>query len=128
MGITINRKNIFFRPKLDRVLARRFNLSPERSVKIVKRVMAMSEEDKTLLITQILRNYARRHRSVLHVLERNYNLMEPTLKELKIDKTKLSNVDKMLIGSYFTMEYSIEAAAYFNPSIVLSPDQSQIQE
>lgn len=128
MGITINRKNIFFRPKLDRVLARRFNLSPERSVKIVKRVMLMSEEDKTLLITQILRNYARRHRSVLHVLERNYNLMEPTLKELKIDKTKLSNVDKMLIGSYFTMEYSIEAAAYFNPSIVLSPDQSQTQE
>ncbi|HVX51530.1 MAG TPA: glycoside hydrolase family 130 protein, partial [Chitinophagaceae bacterium] len=31
---------------------------------------------------------------------------------------------KQLIGAYFTMEYSIEAAAFFNPSIIEDPDQS----
>ena len=31
-----------------------------------------------------------------------------------------------MIGSYFTMEYTIESAAFFNPSIVLSPDQTQL--
>lgn len=128
MGITVNRKQIFFKPKMDRVLARRFVLSMDRSKKIVGRVLAMSAEQKSNLVTQILRNYARRHRSILRVLDRNFDYVEPVLKELKIDKQSLTDVDKMLIGSYFTMEYSIEAAAYFNPSIILSPDQSQIHE
>ena len=35
---------------------------------------------------------------------------------------------KMLIGSYFTHEYSIESAAFFNPSIVEHPDQSDLPE
>ena len=30
-----------------------------------------------------------------------------------------------MIGSYFTMEYSIESAAFFNPSMVEHPDQSE---
>lgn len=128
MGITINRKNILFKPKLDRVLARRFSLSPERSKRIIERVLKLSEESKNALITQILRNYARRHRSVINVLERNFKLKEQEFKELNIDIKKLSDVEKLLIGSFFTMEYSIEAAAYFNPSIVFSPDQSQTQE
>jgi hypothetical protein len=128
MGITVNRKNILFKPKLDRVLARRFNLSPERSKRIIQRVLALSDEQKNSLITQILRNYARRHRSVLNVLERNFKFKEQELKDLKIDSKKLSDVEKLLIGSFFTMEYSIEAAAYFNPSIVISPDQSQTHE
>jgi len=34
----------------------------------------------------------------------------------------------MLIGSYFTHEYSIESAAFFNPSIVEHPDQSDLPE
>jgi predicted GH43/DUF377 family glycosyl hydrolase len=32
----------------------------------------------------------------------------------------------MLIGAYFTMEYSIESAAFFNPSIMEHPDQKEI--
>jgi len=128
MGITVNRKNSFFKPKLDRVLARRFLLPQERAKKIVNRVLGMSEDQKLALITQILRNYARRHRSILNILEKNFNLMDNTFKELNLDKRKLTDIEKMLIGSYFTMEYSIEAAAYFNPSIILSPDQTQTQE
>lgn len=128
MGITINRKNILFKPKLDRVLARRFNLSPERSKRIIERVLNLSDVKKNELITQILRNYARRHRSVINILERNYKLKAQELKDLKIDTKKLTEVEKLLIGSFFTMEYSIEAAAYFNPSIVFSPDQSQTHE
>jgi predicted GH43/DUF377 family glycosyl hydrolase len=33
-----------------------------------------------------------------------------------------------LIGAYFTMEYSVESAALFNPSIVLHPDQSHLDK
>ena len=38
----------------------------------------------------------------------------------------LSETKKSLIGAYFTMEYSIESAALFNPSIVPHPDQSNL--
>lgn len=34
---------------------------------------------------------------------------------------------KVLIGSYFTHEYSIESTAFFNPSIVEHPDQSDVK-
>ena len=39
------------------------------------------------------------------------------------DKNSLSSIKRLLIGAYFTMEYSIEAAALFNPSIVEDADQ-----
>src|SRR6476619_634763 len=35
---------------------------------------------------------------------------------------------KLLIGSYFTHEYSIESAAFFNPSIIEDPDQTELED
>ena len=35
---------------------------------------------------------------------------------------------KLLIGSYFTTEFAIESTAFFNPSIIEAPDQSNLQE
>jgi predicted GH43/DUF377 family glycosyl hydrolase len=40
----------------------------------------------------------------------------------------LSETKRALIGAYFTMEYSIESAALFNPSIVPHPDQSNLDK
>src|SRR6266699_5987058 len=38
----------------------------------------------------------------------------------------ISEQRQLLIGSYFVCEYSLEAAALFNPSIVPHPDQSDL--
>ena len=40
----------------------------------------------------------------------------------------LSDVQRALIGAYFTKEYAIESAALFNPSIVPHPDQSHLDK
>jgi predicted GH43/DUF377 family glycosyl hydrolase len=40
----------------------------------------------------------------------------------------LSRARQMLIGAYFTHEYSLESAALFNPSIVWHPDQSGLAQ
>jgi len=40
----------------------------------------------------------------------------------------LSENRKLLIGSYFTQEYSLESAALFNPSVVWHPDQGRLPE
>ena len=42
---------------------------------------------------------------------------------LVIDPCAVTGEKAMLIGAYFSEEYSFEAAALFNPSIVLHPDQ-----
>ncbi len=39
---------------------------------------------------------------------------------------EISEPRRLLIGSYFLAEYSLEAAALFNPSIVPHPDQTGI--
>jgi predicted GH43/DUF377 family glycosyl hydrolase len=48
-----------------------------------------------------------------------YENMEFSVKDFSLDR-------KLLAGAYFTNEYSNEAAALFNPSIVVSPDQSKL--
>ncbi len=44
------------------------------------------------------------------------------------DQKQLSETKKLLIGSYFTHEYSVEAAGFFNPSIVVHPSQDNINK
>jgi predicted GH43/DUF377 family glycosyl hydrolase len=46
--------------------------------------------------------------------------------ELGIKPGNVNQSHKLLIGSYFTLEYSIESAAFFNPSILEDPDQSEL--
>ncbi|MCK5457687.1 MAG: glycosidase, partial [Melioribacteraceae bacterium] len=41
------------------------------------------------------------------------------------DSNSLSIEQKLLLGAYFSKEYSIEAAALFNPSIVLAPGSNE---
>jgi predicted GH43/DUF377 family glycosyl hydrolase len=45
-----------------------------------------------------------------------------------IDRTGISHEQSLLIGAYFSAEYSFESAALFNPSIVLHPDQSGLPD
>lgn len=127
MGIRLIRKNIYFRPDSSRVLARYFNINDERKVKVIKRVLSLTKSETDIALNQLLRNFSSRHRSVVDIWERNFKrCMESPLGD-EILNYSYSNRQKLLIGAYFTMEYSIESAAFFNPSIVESPDQTQLE-
>ena len=89
-------------------------------------ILALTPEQQKQELTNVLRKYAKRHRNILKVFERHFHKLHPVLRSMDIDSRKLGNTEEMLIGSYFTMEYSIEAAAFFNPSIVEDPDQSRM--
>lgn len=128
MTVNIVRKNIFFKPDTRRIIARFFYISDERSVKIIKRVLSLSEHQQKALLAQVLRGYSKRHRSIISIFEKHFDRLRDCFLLLNIEATSLSTVQKLLIGSYFTMEYSIEAAAFFNPSIVEDVDQTQLEE
>ncbi|HEX2976730.1 MAG TPA: glycosidase, partial [Bacteroidales bacterium] len=94
------------------------NLS--RINKIACRVLALSEDHAADLLKEVLASFSDRHRNIEQSLAENFKKISDYLdKDIEVSYTK-----QILIGAYFTMEYSIESAALFNPSIVEHPDQS----
>jgi predicted GH43/DUF377 family glycosyl hydrolase len=95
-----------------------------RISKIIQRIMSLSETAAKNLIAQIMIDFSGRHEDIGHIFERHLNEVKNYLPR----DAMLSDVQRALIGAYFTKEYSIESAALFNPSIVPHPDQSHLKE
>jgi hypothetical protein len=95
-----------------------------RIPKIIQRIMSLPDTAAEKLIAQIMADFSGRHEDIGHIFERHLNAVK---KYLPPDKV-LSDVQRSLIGAYFTKEYSIESAALFNPSIVAHPDQSHLKK
>ena len=126
MPITISRKDLTFKPDTSRVIARFMYTNDERSKQMIKCVMKMPEEEIKNSLIQVLRRYSKRHRNISKIFELHFNKLANLFKELDIDSESLDINQKVLIGSYFTMEYSIESAALFNPSMIDHPDQTEM--
>ncbi|MBK7713341.1 MAG: glycoside hydrolase family 130 protein [Bacteroidales bacterium] len=125
MQVTLTRKDTRFLPDPTRVIARFFSLSNERSMNIIREVMAMPEREVCIALSQVLRGFSRRHRNISMIFETHFNKLIVLFEEMGIRHARIDRSRKALIGSYFTIEYSIESAAFFNPSIVEDPDQSE---
>jgi len=126
MQVAVNRKKFIFSPDPSRIIARFLYVSDERSADIIRKVLAMPANEVNIAISQLLRGYSRRHRNISKVFEKYFNRLAPIFDKIEVNEEDLSEAQKALIGSYFTMEYSIESAAFFNPSVVEHPDQSEI--
>jgi len=75
-------------------------------------------------LSDVLENFEGRHRNLLDIFESRAAEMEDAL----APQAELSKTQRRLIGAYFLNEYSFEASALFNPSIVRHPDQSGAPE
>lgn len=126
MSVPVTRKDIEFLPDTSRVIARFQNVGDERSANIIRRVLNLSDEEVKIALSQVLRGYSKRHRNISTILKRNFNKLGHLFKSMGIVPKNLEQSMRMLIGSYFTKEYSIESAAFFNPSIVEHPDQTEL--
>ena len=126
----LNRQALFLRPDPARVLVRPFKPSTEprdlnptdktRANHIVDRVLALDNDAAKDVLSDVLENFQGRHRNLLETFEARAAEMEDAL----LPHADLSQVQRRLVGAYFLHEYSFEAAALFNPSIVAHPDQS----
>src|SRR5688572_2790233 len=126
MLVNVIRKNTLFQPDASRVIARFLYATDDRSMELIKRILAFPEQKQQETLTQVLRDFSKRHRSVSRIFEKHFNRLSPLFARLGIDPQTLTSTQRVLIGSYFTMEYSLEAAAFFNPSVVKGPDQSEM--
>jgi predicted GH43/DUF377 family glycosyl hydrolase len=95
-----------------------------RIPKIIERIMNLPDTTAKNLIAQVMDEFSGRHEDIGHIFERHLIAVKDYLPR----DTLLSDVQKALIGAYFTKEYSIESAALFNPSLVPHPDQSRLEK
>ena len=125
MQVAVNREDIVFQPDVTRVIARFLYTDDERALCTIRSVLNMTESEASFTLKQVLRDYSMRHRNISRVFEKHFNKIAHLVKQINIDSESLAYSQKILIGTYFTMEYSIESTAFFNPSVIEHPDQSE---
>ena len=95
-----------------------------RANHIVNRVLRLEPDVAARQLTEVLENFEGRHRNLIDIFETRAAEMEEAFEP----HAELNKTQRRLIGAYFLNEYSFEASALFNPSIVRHPDQSNSPE
>jgi predicted GH43/DUF377 family glycosyl hydrolase len=119
----VTRTTAALRPNQSRVLLRPFYPGDsERAGRIIMRVMALAEDLIAPLLEELTSDFSSRHDDIETAFLQRFEQVRPLLPA----DAKPSAKRKLLIGSYFLSEFSLESAALFNPSIVPHPDQSNL--
>jgi predicted GH43/DUF377 family glycosyl hydrolase len=119
--IDVKRTAAILNPDQSRVLLRPFIPGNSQRVStIVSRILALPDDEVKVLLNEICAEFAARHEDI----ERTFLLRYEQMREYLWAKGEVTHEQKLLIGSYFLAEYSLESSALFNPSIVAHPDQS----
>jgi predicted GH43/DUF377 family glycosyl hydrolase len=94
-----------------------------RAMVVIDRILGLTEDAAERTLARTLARFSGQHRDLAGTLEGNFRLVAHRLSsDIRVGRTR-----QQLIGAYFTQEYALEAAALFNPSMVLHPDQAGCQ-
>ncbi len=102
-----------------RVILRYFGFEPRRVRSIVDRLLEIPEPEARRLLGKVVADFGPRHQDLEGALRASCQAAVGALRH----PPEIPEDRKLLIGAYLTLEYSIEAAALFNPSMVMHPDQ-----
>lgn len=120
----VKRTNILIKPNQTRILLIPLELNDEQRIsRIANYVSNLTKNEVNKEVEKILSGFEQRHRNFI---EECLIRCEEIIKLIDFKKN-LSENYKILLGSYFLKEFSVESAALFNPSIVLHPDQSKLK-
>jgi predicted GH43/DUF377 family glycosyl hydrolase len=118
------------RPDASRTLGRLFVPGQEslirggsRALAVIDRILDLSDQEVDHALARTLARFSAGYRDLAGTLERNFQLVAHRVGA----EIAAGSARRQLIGAYFTHEYALEAAALFNPSIVVHPDQTGCQ-
>ncbi len=128
----VTRLPVLLRPDPGRVVIRPYEPAADarahnptdrpRAQRIADRVLALDDASVREELDRLAEDYSGRYRDVACVfMQRFHEVSGPIIEKGPVDHDRA-----LLIGGYFSHEYSYEAAALFNPSIVPHPDQSNL--
>lgn len=104
-----------------RVIVRPFILGPARVKSVLNRIAELDETSVEKLLEKTRADFINRHPRIDAVFEEHFRA---AARQVHWTDSNWSTSRRLLAGAYFTMEYSVDSAALFNPSIVAHPDQS----
>jgi predicted GH43/DUF377 family glycosyl hydrolase len=91
-----------------------------RIVSIFSRLMQMDAAAVEKKLADVFAEFHGRHQRIHDIFEERYSQIRCLLpSDIELDEPR-----RLLLGAFFTNEYSFESSALFNPSIVPAPDQS----
>jgi predicted GH43/DUF377 family glycosyl hydrolase len=97
-----------------------FEHQESRAGAVLRRILALSEEDVQASLDDVVTRFDGRHRDLIGTFRRHAEILADRLDPVR----HLSDARKVLLGAAFTSEYAIEGAALCNPSMVAHPDQA----
>ena len=89
---------------------------------LMARILALPEDEVVRVLGETVASFSGRHRRFEELLERHFALVAHRVADVDVSRER-----RLLIGAYFTNEYSVEGAALFNPSLVPAPDQAGLR-
>jgi len=89
---------------------------------VIARILEMSEDEVGPLLDTVCAEFSERHPQIQRAFLERFE----HIREHHVPDEGLSEERRMLIGSYFMAEYSLESAALFNPSIVPHTNQTNL--
>ncbi len=124
--VKVNRTGILITPDPARVLFRPFEFGSEsRKLRILDCLLNLTDEQVISELGQVMADFGNRHQKIDRYFLRRFNQIKYLL---PADRESLISPERqLLIGSYFSLEYSMESAALFNPCIVEHPDQTELE-
>ncbi|MEO5673520.1 MAG: glycoside hydrolase family 130 protein [Chitinophagales bacterium] len=94
-----------------------------RITNVVQRVEKLENTVAQSSMQKVMKEFAGRHRDIEKTFLKHFSRIENQTGE---SLSHFSPLKKLLLGAFFTKEYSIQAAALFNPSVVPHPDQQNL--
>src|SRR4051812_23989359 len=95
----------------------------KRIENVIRRIEKLDDGAVNALYQKVLVDFSSRHRNLEQIFRSHYEKVAAAFGK---NLDHLSPVAKLLLGAFFTKEYSIQSAALFNPSIVSHPDQTNL--
>jgi predicted GH43/DUF377 family glycosyl hydrolase len=121
----VQRRSTVLNAQSSRVITRPHIPGGKARIKgLIERVSKLPDADVQHLLETVLADFSGRHRNFRETLQRNFDRIAVYVPK----RLSLSDEKQLLLGAYCTAEYSVEAAALFNPSIVPHPDQTGVEK
>ncbi|CAN5595754.1 glycoside hydrolase family 130 protein [soil metagenome] len=120
--VPVRRLPVYLHSDDRRVIVRQFAAAPQRVQRVFDGISKMPEDQISKIMEWVESAYQHRHRALPAALLEHYEIGSKLINW----HPDWSGERRLLAGAYLTMEYSIESAALFNPSVCLHPNQSGV--
>lgn len=126
LEIKPNPRRVLLRPFLPSLIVKPTATSESnpRMLSLFSRVMHLDETGVQAKLDEVFSEFRERHQKIREIFLERFEQIRTCLPS----DLPLSEPRRLLLGSYFTNEYSLESTALFNPGMVVAPDQSGLSD